>query len=78
LVVRRVKLRRKILRVLAALAAVGFWIVIYVYLTLPDVRVLAATNPTNTAWMERPKRRARGGRSGRSSAGSRTPASRTS
>ena len=46
------KLRRKILRVLAALAAVGFWIVIYVYLTLPDVRVLAATNPTNTAWME--------------------------
>ena len=39
-------------RVAAALAAVAFAIVAYVYLTLPDVRVLAATNPTKTAWME--------------------------
>ena len=46
------KLRRKILRACAVVAAVGFWIAIYVYLTLPDVRVLAATNPTTTAWME--------------------------
>ena len=46
------KLRRKIFRALAVTAAIGFWIVVYVYLTLPDVRVLAATNPTNTAWMQ--------------------------
>ena len=46
------KPRKRIFRALAALAAVGFWIVVYVYLTLPDVRVLAATNPTTTAWME--------------------------
>ncbi len=46
------KLRRRIVRALAVTAAIGFWIVVYVYLTLPDVRVLAATNPTNTAWMQ--------------------------
>jgi len=46
------KTRRRVFRALTALAAVGFWIVVYVYLTLPDVRVLAATNPTNTAWMQ--------------------------
>ena len=44
--------RRRVFRALAVTAAIGFWIVIYVYLTLPDVRVLAATNPTTTAWME--------------------------
>ena len=32
--------------------AVGFAVVAYVYLTLPDVRVLAHTNPTTTAFME--------------------------
>jgi monofunctional biosynthetic peptidoglycan transglycosylase len=48
-----VKLRKKVFRVFAGAAAIAFWIVIYVYLTLPDVRVLAATNPTTTAWMER-------------------------
>jgi len=42
----------KILRALAAAAAVGFAVFAYVYLTLPDVRVLAATNPSTTAWME--------------------------
>jgi monofunctional biosynthetic peptidoglycan transglycosylase len=58
-----VRLRRKIFRALAIVAAVGFWIVIYVYLTLPDVRVLAATNPTTTAWMElRAEEAAREGR----------------
>ena len=46
------KLRKKIFRAFAGALAVGFWIVIYVYLTLPDVRVLAATNPESTAWME--------------------------
>jgi len=58
-----VRLRRRIFRALAVVAAVGFWIVIYVYLTLPDVRVLAATNPTTTAWMElRAEEAAREGR----------------
>jgi monofunctional biosynthetic peptidoglycan transglycosylase len=33
-------------------AAAGFAVVAYVYLTLPDVRVLAKTNPPSTAWME--------------------------
>ena len=40
-----------ILRGLAAAAAVAFAVVAYVYLTLPDVRVLARTNPTTTAFM---------------------------
>ena len=34
------------------LAAAGFSVVAYEYLTLPDVRVLATTNPTTTAFME--------------------------
>jgi monofunctional biosynthetic peptidoglycan transglycosylase len=42
----------KLLRVLAATAAIGFAVFAYVYLTLPDVRVLATTNPTSTAWMD--------------------------
>ncbi len=33
-------------------AAAGFAVVAYVYLTLPDVRVLAKSNPPSTAWME--------------------------
>jgi monofunctional biosynthetic peptidoglycan transglycosylase len=31
---------------------VGFAVIAYVYLTLPDVRLLARTNPTSTAFME--------------------------
>jgi monofunctional biosynthetic peptidoglycan transglycosylase len=57
------RLRKKIFRVLSGAAAVAFWIVIYVYLTLPDVRVLAAENPMQTAWMElRAEEAAREGR----------------
>ena len=41
----------RILRWLSAAAAVAFAVVAYVYLTLPDVRVLATTNPTSTAFM---------------------------
>jgi monofunctional biosynthetic peptidoglycan transglycosylase len=41
-----------ILRGLAAAVAVVFAVIAYVYLTLPDVRVLARTNPTSTAFME--------------------------
>jgi monofunctional biosynthetic peptidoglycan transglycosylase len=50
--VKRPKLLTRIGRIAAALAAVAFAIVAYVYLTLPDVRVLARTNPTATAWMK--------------------------
>jgi monofunctional biosynthetic peptidoglycan transglycosylase len=39
-------------RAAAAVGAVAFAAVAYVYLTLPDVRVLAATNPTTTAFMQ--------------------------
>ena len=41
-----------ILRGLIAVAAVAFAVVAYVYLTLPDVRVLATTDPTTTAFMQ--------------------------
>ena len=36
----------------AAIAAVGFAVMAYVYVTIPDVRVLATRNPSTTAWME--------------------------
>jgi len=39
------------LRVLTVVLGVGFGLVSYVYVTLPDVRLLAATNPTTTAFM---------------------------
>jgi monofunctional biosynthetic peptidoglycan transglycosylase len=40
------------LRVLAAVAAFGFGVVSYVYVTLPDVRQLATDNPSSTAFMK--------------------------
>ena len=43
---------RKILRGLAVAASLGFIYVAYVYLTLPDVRVLASQNPGTTAFIE--------------------------
>jgi monofunctional biosynthetic peptidoglycan transglycosylase len=43
---------KRVFKVLLATAAVGFAYVAYVYLTLPDVRWLADTNPTTTAFME--------------------------
>ena len=53
----------RIARVAAALAAGAFAVIAYVYLTLPDVRVLRATNPTTTAFMElRAEEAARDGR----------------
>jgi monofunctional glycosyltransferase len=42
----------RLLRAILSVAAAGFAVVCYVYLTLPDVRVLAKTNPTNTAFMQ--------------------------
>lgn len=57
---------RLIVRVALVCAALGFAIVSYVYLTLPDVRVLARTNPTSTAFMEmRALESARDGRNAR-------------
>lgn len=43
---------RRLGRAVAAVAAAGFAVVAYIYLTLPDVRVLRTTNPTSTAFME--------------------------
>jgi len=44
--------RRLLVRVALAGAAAGFAVIVYVYLTLPDVRVLAKTNPSSTAFMD--------------------------
>ena len=41
------------------MAATGFGLFAYVYLTLPDVRPLARVNPTTTAWMQMRARDAR-------------------
>jgi len=43
---------KRFLRILAGTAASVFGVLAYVYLTLPDVRPLATSNPTDTAWME--------------------------
>jgi monofunctional biosynthetic peptidoglycan transglycosylase len=43
---------RTVLRILAAIPAIAFALLSYVYLTLPDVRPLKTTNPTTTAFME--------------------------
>ena len=42
------RLRRAIL----AAGAIGFSVLVYLYLTLPDVRVLTSANPSSTAFME--------------------------
>ena len=49
---------RKLLRGLAVAASLGFVYIAYVYLTLPDVRALAAENPATTAFIELRKREA--------------------
>ena len=46
------KIRRRLVRAAVAAGAVGFAVLAYVYLTLPDVRVLATTDPSSTAFME--------------------------
>jgi monofunctional biosynthetic peptidoglycan transglycosylase len=43
---------RRVFRWVAAIAAAGFSGVAWVYLTLPDVRPLATTNPPTTAFIE--------------------------
>ncbi len=49
---RRTRAPRLILRAASVAGAVVFASVAYVYLTLPDVRVLASTNPETTAFMK--------------------------
>lgn len=46
------KTRWRLLRAAVAAGAAGFAVLAYVYLTLPDVRALASTNPSSTAFME--------------------------
>ena len=54
---------KKLLRAAIVIAAIGFAVVAYVYLTLPDVRSLAKVNPSSTAFMElRAREAARDGR----------------
>src|SRR5262245_19355810 len=50
---------RTVLRVLMATAAIGFAVLAYLYLTLPDVRALKTSNPTTTAFMDLREREAR-------------------
>jgi len=50
---------RTIGRVLIAVPAVGFAVLAYAYLTLPDVRPLKTSNPTTTAFMDLRDREAR-------------------
>jgi monofunctional glycosyltransferase len=49
---------RRPLRILTGVAGIGFGLVSYVYLMLPDVRPLAAVNPTSTAFMRLREREA--------------------
>src|SRR5207302_6743983 len=57
---------RTLVRVLIATPAIGFALLSYLYLTLPDVRPLKTENPTTTAWMElRDREAAANGRSPR-------------
>jgi monofunctional biosynthetic peptidoglycan transglycosylase len=51
-------LMSRILRLAAGAGAVAFAVLSYVYLTLPDVRLLATTNPKTTAFMELREREA--------------------
>jgi len=50
---------RIVLRALIAVPAIGFVVLVYAYLTLPDVRPLKTSNPSTTAFMELRAREAR-------------------
>jgi monofunctional biosynthetic peptidoglycan transglycosylase len=51
--------RRSVLRSVSAASAGVFAVIAYVYITLPDVRSLATTNPMTTAFMDLRAREAR-------------------
>ena len=53
-----IRFSRRPLRILTGVAGVGFGLVSYVYLMLPDVRPLATVNPTSTAFMRLREREA--------------------
>ena len=53
-----IRFSRRPLRILTGVAGVGFGLVSYVYLMLPDVRPLATVNPTSTAFMRMREREA--------------------
>ena len=53
-----VSFSRRPLRILTGVAGVGFGLVSYVYLMLPDVRPLATVNPASTAFMRMREREA--------------------
>ena len=46
------KTRWRLFRAAVVAGAAGFAVLAYVYLTLPDVRALASTNPSSTAFMQ--------------------------
>ena len=56
---RKRSITRTIVRALILVPALGFALLAYVYLTLPDVRSLEKTNPKTTAFMELRKAEAR-------------------
>ena len=56
---RKRSITRTIVRALILVPALGFALLAYVYLTLPDVRTLEKTNPKTTAFMELRKAEAR-------------------
>ena len=56
---RKRSITRTIVRALVLVPALGFALVAYVYLTLPDVRPLEKANPKTTAFMELRKAEAR-------------------
>jgi monofunctional biosynthetic peptidoglycan transglycosylase len=58
-VARKRSITRTIVRALILVPALGFALLAYVYLTLPDVRSLEKTNPKTTAFMELRKAEAR-------------------
>jgi len=58
-VARKRSITRTIVRALILVPALGFALVAYVYLTLPDVRPLEKANPKTTAFMELRKAEAR-------------------
>src|SRR3954469_12010740 len=45
-------MRRRAAEIVIGLAAASFALLAYVFLTLPDVRLLAAKNPSTTAFIE--------------------------
>jgi len=52
------RVARNVVRIVAGIFAVGYGLLIYAYLTIPDVRPLVRENPTTTAFIELREREA--------------------